>query len=74
MGKNGDQIQRLFGAPAEVFLVQYVGQISDSVVSLMQQLAIAKSVLAGQEVWYGVIDGQDSNRLYLAYPKSFGRK
>src|SRR6185312_1730126 len=31
MGKNGDQIQRLFGAPAEVFLVQYGGRVLQSV-------------------------------------------
>src|SRR6266852_1195312 len=27
MGKNGDQIQRLFGSPAQVFFVQYEEEI-----------------------------------------------
>lgn len=35
MGKNGDQIQRLFEAPAEVFLIQYCRQIDLSVPAQM---------------------------------------
>lgn len=45
MGKNGDQIQRLFEAPAEVFLVQYCRQIDLAVPTQMRQLAIAKSLM-----------------------------
>lgn len=73
MGKNGDQIQRLFEAPAEVFLVQYNRQIDQSVLAQMERLAVAKSVLTGKAVSYGVIDGQDSRRLVLAYPDAFQR-
>ncbi|MDD1779154.1 MAG: hypothetical protein LUQ65_13385 [Candidatus Helarchaeota archaeon] len=73
MGKNGDQIQRLFEAPCEVFLVQYCRQIESSVVAQMQQLAIAKSLMTGNQICYGVIDGSDSRRLVDAYPKSFPR-
>lgn len=71
MGKNGDQIQRLFQGPAEVFLVQYHGQIDQAVLDLMAQLAMAKSVSDGREVWYGVIDGRDTRRLIDAYPDAF---
>lgn len=71
MGKNGDQIQRLFEAPAEVFLVQYCRQIEMAVLTQMKQLAIAKSLMAGTRVFYGVIDGKDSRRIVLAYPTAF---
>jgi len=72
MGKNGDQIQRLFEAHAEVFVVQYRDQISQSITDLMAQLALAKSVMnGGKRIWYGVIDGQDSARIHTAYRASF---
>lgn len=71
MGANGDQIQRLFEAPAELFLVQYCRQIDQSVISQMERLAVAKSVMTGREIKYGVIDGQDSSRLVLGYPSAF---
>jgi hypothetical protein len=71
MGKNGDQIQRLFSAPADVFFVQYHEQIDQSVVDLMQRLAYAKAALTSATVYYGVIDGADSYRLYRAYEKHF---
>ena len=71
LGKNGDQVQRLFESPAQVFLVQYHGTIDESVTQLMFQLAIAKSLMTGQRIWYGIIDGQDSRRLTLGYPSSF---
>ena len=71
MVKNGDQIQRLFDSPAEVFLIQYEGEIEESVVSLMERLATAKSILHGS-VYYGIIDKDDTYRLRIAYPKAFG--
>ncbi len=71
MGKNGDQIQRLFEAPAEVFLVQYCWQIDQSVIDLMQRLAIARSILYGKRIYFGVIDGQDSYRILQSYPNAF---
>jgi hypothetical protein len=70
MGKNGDQIQRLFASPAQVFFVQYEGEIKESVVDLMARLATAKA-LVEREVYYGVIDMTDTYRLRLAYPKAF---
>jgi len=73
MGKNGDQIQRLFKSPARVFLIQYWGQVADSVVEQMAEFAKAKSAVEGTRVFYGVIDGDDSNRLLQAYPREFRR-
>lgn len=71
MGKNGDQIQRLFEAPAEVFLVQYCRQVDSAVPTQMRQLAVVKSLMMGTRVFYGVLDGKDSRRLVRAYPDSF---
>ena len=45
------------------------GQIEDSVLEQMQ--LTARSWLEGREIWYGVIDGADSNRLIAAYPRHF---
>ena len=71
MGKNGDQIQRLFSSPATVFLIQYHGQIAESVLEQMEEFAKAKSVSIGEVVYFGVIDGNDSRRLMAAYKASF---
>ncbi len=70
MGKNGDQIQRLFASPAEVFFVQYEGDIAESVVTQMEQLAIAKSVFV-KDVLFGTIDRDDTYRLRVAYKNKF---
>ena len=37
----------------------------------MEPLAVAKSTATGNKVWYGVMDGVDSNRAYVAYPSCF---
>lgn len=71
MGKNGDQIQRLFKSPAQAFFVQYWGQIDQTVVEQMEQFAKAKSSTEGVTIYFGIIDGHDSNRLIKAYPKAF---
>jgi hypothetical protein len=72
MGKNGDQIERLFNEPAEVFLVVYCGQIDSSIISQMHAFAIAKKALNGQTVYFGVIDDDDLGRVAAAYPDQFG--
>ncbi len=71
MGKNGDQIQRLFKTTASVFVVQYWGQVAESVAEQMEEFAKAKSSIEGVVVFFGVIDGDDSNRLLHAYSKAF---
>ncbi len=74
MGKRGDQIQRLFGAPADCFLVQYWGQIDESVNEQMRDLAMLKSVQECKRIYYGVIDGRDTMRILLAYSDAFSLK
>ena len=71
MGKNGDQIQRLFRCPADVYIVQFWRNVDDSVYEQMMQFAQLKSYFENRTIWYGVIDGDDSNRLMLAYPSRF---
>lgn len=74
LGKNADQIQRLFLSPAEVFIVQYHGQIDQSVLEQMRAFATLNSVKEGKRIWYGVIDGDDTLKLLAAYPNQFGVK
>ena len=74
LGKNGDQIQRLFESPAQIFVVQYHGQINQSVIAQMKEFAKAKSVSDGALIWYGIIDGDDTDRILAAYPATFGLK
>lgn len=72
MEKNGDQIQHLFKTPASVFIVQYWGQVAESVTEQMEEeFAKAKSAVEGTVVYFGVIDGGDSSRLVHAYPAAF---
>ena len=70
MGKNGDQVARLFGSEADVFFVVYHGKIDQSIHEQMSAHAVARS-LGGRSVSYGVIDGDDLNRLVQAYPAAF---
>jgi hypothetical protein len=67
MGKNGDQIGRLFDEPAEVFLIVYCGQIDSSIVSQMHAFAIAKKAFYNQDAYYGIIDDDDLGRIAAVY-------
>jgi hypothetical protein len=71
MGKNGDQGLRLFHEDADVFIVQHWRDIDSSVIEMLRSFAIAKSVTSGRKLWFGVIDGNDSERIRLAYPTKF---
>lgn len=71
MGKNGDQIQRLFESSAKIFIVQYWGIIDESVIEQMYRLAISKSVTENREIFFGVIDGEDTQRIINAYENNF---
>ena len=72
MGKNGDQIQRLFNSDAlQIFFVQYEGEIDQSVVELMKALATLKGITSRKQIWWGIINKRDTYRLRLAYPAAF---
>jgi hypothetical protein len=70
MGKNGDQLGRLFNSEAQVFFVVYHSKIDESVVQQMSAYAIARA-LSGVRIYYGLIDGDDLGRLVVAYPAEF---
>jgi hypothetical protein len=71
MGKNGDQIERLFSTTAEAFFVQIEGAIEEAVNSEMLTHAIRKSHETGHEILYGVIALEDSHRLRVRYASHF---
>lgn len=71
MGKNGDQIQRLFQTDADLFIVQYWNRIDQSIVEQLEAFAVAKSMMTQKTLYYCVIDGIDSNRIYLSYKDKF---
>ena len=72
MGSNGDQIQRLYQADADMFIVHYWREIDESVIEQMKHFAISKSVTEGRRIYYGIIDGADANRMYESYSAEFG--
>jgi hypothetical protein len=67
-GKNGDQHLRLFDSPAELFVIQFVGTVSDA---LVKDVAgkVQQRRAAGQKAWYLIMDGQDTVKLLHAYGK-----
>ena len=67
-GNNGDQLLRLFHSPAYLFVVQFVDNISEAVVSDMQS-KVAERRSSGTLAWYLIMDGQDTARLLHAYEK-----
>jgi hypothetical protein len=71
MGKNANQIARLFTSTAEVFVVQFEGQVDEMIYRQMETEAIRKSKETGQTIYYCVVALEDSHRLRIAYPDSF---
>jgi hypothetical protein len=72
LGKNGDQIQRLFAAPADLYVVQYHDQIAQSVVEQMEAFAKVNAMHGAKSVAFMIVDGSDTNRLMAAFPRQFG--
>lgn len=65
-GVNGDQILRLCNSPAKLFVVQFVGRISEAIVSDIDG-KVRNSRSQGRDVWYCMMDGQDTARILRAY-------
>lgn len=70
MGKNGDQLGRLFTSEAQLFFVVYHSKIDEVVTQQMRAYAVARAV-GGVRVYYCTVDGDDLARLIAAYPKEF---
>ncbi len=67
-GKNGDQVMRLFQSPATLFIIQFVGNISEALIHHAES-EVAHLKLAGREAYFVILDGQDTARLMHAYGK-----
>lgn len=67
-GKNGDQVVRLFQSPADLFVIQFVGNISEAVIQHAHG-EIARLKTQGKEAHFLTLDGQDTARLLCAYEK-----
>jgi hypothetical protein len=65
LGKNGDQIGRLFSEPADLLILQHCHEISSAVRGQMR--AYAQQI--GKLKLFCLIDGYDTLRLLRAYNK-----
>lgn len=65
LGKNGDQIARLFDEPADIFILQHCHDISSAVIKTMD--AFANQINRPRK--YCIINGRDTLRLLKAYGK-----
>jgi hypothetical protein len=67
-GKNGDQVIHLFQSPAQLFIVQYVGEITES---LIRHVEHEVELLRHQDkqAWFCIMNGQDTARVLYAYNK-----
>lgn len=65
-GVNGDQLLRLFDSPADIFIVQYIGAIAENVIRDIS-MKVENLRSKGREVYYCLINGQDTARLLFAY-------
>lgn len=63
MGKNGDQIQRLFKTSAELFVLQYWGQIDQAIIEQVETFAKSKSLSSAEKIFFCIIDGQDTQKI-----------
>ncbi len=71
LGKNGDQIDRLFTEPADLFILQHCHEITSPVRGTMR--AYAQQI--SRPRFYCIIDGYDTIRILTAYHKcGFGTK
>lgn len=67
-GQNGDQLVRLFDSPAQLFVVQFVGEISENVIRDVEG-KVNERRSRGEPAWYCIMNGQDTARVLHAYGK-----
>ena len=65
-GANGDQLLRLFNSPARLYVVQYVGRISEAVIADIDG-KVRQARSQRKVAWYCIMDGQDTARVLRAY-------
>ena len=67
-GKNGDQLVRLFDSPADLFIVQFVGEIAENVIRDVEG-KVENMRRRGKNAFFCVMTGQDTARVMCAYGK-----
>ena len=65
LGKNGDQIDRLFSEPADLLILQHCHSVTTPVRSTMRAFASRVHDLR----YFSIIDGYDTHRILSAYGK-----
>lgn len=65
-GRNGDQILRLCNSPAKLYVIQFVGRISETIVSDIDG-KVRHARTQGKSAWYCIMDSQDTARVLRAY-------
>jgi hypothetical protein len=68
LGKNGDQLVRLFSLPVVVYIIQSNGPIDGAVYSQIEAQVAAK-LITNQSIYYLMLDGIQTARLLRAYGK-----
>lgn len=68
-GHNGDQLVRLFESPAKLFVVQFVGVVSEMVIKDVQGKVSERRSDGNEAAWFLIMDGQDTARVLYAYGK-----
>lgn len=71
LGKNGDQVVRLTNNSLDLFVVQFVGPIAQTVVDHLDAHVFQAAQMAKRDKYYCVIDGTDTARLLKAYQKLY---
>ena len=64
LGKNGDQLYRLFNIPADIYIVQHCHTISPAVRKTVEAFALQRSLTAACR--YVIMDGYETARLLRA--------
>lgn len=66
-GKNGDQIQRLFQSAADLFVVQFNGEIDERVVAEARDKVLLLRARGSSNACCLIMDGVDTARFLVAY-------
>ena len=65
-GSNGDQLVRLIQSPAQLFIVQFVGEVSENVIKDVEgKVELMRN--KGKDARYCILNGQDTARILYAY-------
>ena len=67
-GSKGTQLVRLFDAPAELFVIQFIGRIAETVVKDVEGKVTARRA-QGKPAQFLIMEGQDTARVLHAYGK-----